>query len=158
MSAPSLDPSAVAKPVDRRARRWGTRVSGVIVLATTLGLLSAIATSCKTQAVPTEAPALGASLELASGEVILRRRGRRDDSVFEHAAAARGPLHTGVGARALVRLSDGTRVFLRDQTTVTLVEGLSLESGQAWIEAPPLERSAQSLANPHARRCLGLGQ
>jgi Ca-activated chloride channel family protein len=120
-------------------------VSGVLVLATTLGLLSAIATSCKTQAVPTEAPALGASLELASGEVVLTDAAGETTTLLSNTPLPLGAqLHTGTGARALVRLSDGTRVFLRDQTKVTLVEGLELESGQAWIEAPPLERGRKA--------------
>jgi Ca-activated chloride channel family protein len=120
-------------------------VSGVLVLATTLGLMSAIATSCRTEGPPTEAPALGASLELASGEVVLTDAAGETTTLLSNTPLPLGAqLQTGAGARALVRLSDGTRVFLRDQTTVTLVDGLSLESGQAWIEAPPLERGRKA--------------
>jgi Ca-activated chloride channel family protein len=126
-------------------RRWGTRASGVIVLASTLGLLSAIATSCRTEPVPTEAPALGASLELASGSVVLTDEAGEETTLLSNTPLPLGAkLHTGIGARALVRLSDGTRVFLRDQTKVTLVDGLQLESGQAWVEAPPLERGKKA--------------
>jgi Ca-activated chloride channel family protein len=120
-------------------------VSGVLVLATTLGLMSAIATSCRTEGPPTEAPALGASLELASGEVVLTDAAGETTTLLSNTPLPLGAqLQTGTGARALVRLSAGTRVFLRDQTTVTLVDGLSLESGQAWIEAPPLERGRKA--------------
>jgi Ca-activated chloride channel family protein len=120
-------------------------VSGVLVLATTLGLLSAIATSCRTEGVPTEAPALGASLELAAGEVVLTDESGNETTLLSNTPLPLGAkLHTGAGARALVRLSDGTRVFMRDQTSVTLFDGVQLESGQAWIEAPPLERGRKA--------------
>ena len=124
-------------------------MSGVLVLASTLALMSAIATSCKTEGVPTEAPALAASLELASGEVVLTDSAGEETTLLSNTPLPLGAkLHTGTGARALVRLSDGTRVFLRDETSVTLGDGVSLESGQAWIEAPPLERGRK--ATTHA--------
>jgi Ca-activated chloride channel family protein len=110
-----------------------------------LGLLTAVASSCQTQKVPTEAPALGASLELASGEVALVDEDGNATNLLSNTPLPIGAkLRTGTGARALIRLSDGTRVFLRDDTSVTLADGLALESGQAWVEAPPLERGRRA--------------
>lgn len=143
MSDSHFEPSPVTSK-----RRWARRGSAVIVLASTLGLLTAVATSCKTEAVPTEAPSLAASLELASGEVTLTDADGNETTLLSNTPLPLGAvLHTGSGARALVRLSDGTRVFLRDGTKVTLADGLQLDSGQAWIEAPPLEQGRRAVSH-----------
>ena len=125
----------------RRSRRT---LGSLLILATTLGLLTVVGSSCRSDKVPVAAPALGATLELASGAVMLVG----EDG--EHALLSGTPLpmdarlRTGKGARALIRLGDGTRVFLRDDTTVELGEGLALESGHAWIEAPPVEQGRRA--------------
>jgi hypothetical protein len=149
VSDPITDPSAdlqlTATP-SRSRQSWARRGSAALALATTLALLSAVATSCKTDSKPSEAPALGASLELAAGEVALLDESGTATTLLSNTPLPLGAkLRTGSGARALVRLGDGTRVFLADDTAVTLVDGLSLDEGQAWLEAPPLERGQKSV-------------
>lgn len=128
----------------RRARR-ASRIGGSLLsLASVLGLLTVVASSCRTEPLPTEAPALGASLELAAGEVVLIGDGDETLLMSNTPLPIGARLRTGEGARALVRLGDGTRVFLRDNTEVTLGDGLALESGHAWIDAPPLEQGQRA--------------
>lgn len=91
---------------------------------------------------PVTAEHLAASLELAAGEVrLLGEDGTQDSRLVSGAPlpdAAR--LQTGAGARALVRLSDGSRIFLDGDTTVEIDAGMKLVSGRLWLDAPPLER------------------
>ncbi|HEY8377208.1 MAG TPA: VIT domain-containing protein, partial [Nannocystis sp.] len=56
-------------------------------------------------------------------------------------------LSTGTGARALVRLGDGSRIFLRDGTRVTIAGGVTLHEGQLWLEAPPLEEGQKAVVH-----------
>ena len=50
---------------------------------------------------------------------------------------------TGKGARALVRTAGGAAVFLRGETVVVLEPmGLSIEKGEAWLDAPRVEGEA----------------
>jgi tetratricopeptide (TPR) repeat protein len=87
---------------------------------------------------------LGAHLELAAGEVLLVEDGSEQRLLSHTPLPVGAKLKTGAGARALVRLSDGTRLFLREGTTVGLDEGIALEQGQVWLEAPPLERGQEA--------------
>ncbi|KIG14990.1 hypothetical protein DB30_06179 [Enhygromyxa salina] len=117
----------------------------MITLASALALMTAIgSSSCKSEDVPEEAPALGATLELASGQVTLTTKAGETTLLSNTPLPIGAELRTGTGARALIRLGDGTRVFLRDDTKVTLADGLQLDSGQAWIEAPPLEQGQRA--------------
>src|SRR5690606_27806922 len=89
---------------------------------------------------PVKADKLGASLELAAGEVLLiGADGATRPLLSQTPLPVGAELHTGAGARALARLGDGTRVFLRDQSRVRIDQGVTLLEGQLWIEAPPLE-------------------
>ncbi|MFO7564177.1 MAG: VIT domain-containing protein [Enhygromyxa sp.] len=128
----------------RRARRASQIGGSLLSLAGILGLLTIVSSSCKTERVPSEAPALGASLELASGEVVLVGDEGETLLMSNMPLPIGARLRTGVGARALVRLGDGTRVFLRDDTEVTLGDALALESGHVWIDAPPLEQGQRA--------------
>ncbi|MBV1862758.1 MAG: VWA domain-containing protein, partial [Nannocystaceae bacterium] len=89
---------------------------------------------------PAATEQLAASLELAAGEVLIETDGgsRRLLSGTPLPRGAR--LRTADGARALIRLSDGARVYLDEGTTVELHEGLVLVAGRAWLDAPGLER------------------
>ncbi|HLT37456.1 MAG TPA: VIT domain-containing protein, partial [Enhygromyxa sp.] len=128
----------------KRARRVSQIGGSLLTLAGVLGLLTIVASSCKTEPVPTEAPALGASLELAAGEVVLVADDGESTLMSNTPLPIGARLRTGAGARALVRLGDGTRVFLRDDTVVTLGDALALESGHAWVDAPPLEQGQRA--------------
>ncbi|MCA9698906.1 MAG: VWA domain-containing protein, partial [Myxococcales bacterium] len=134
-------------PVELRPRRRRRAFAPLLALASALGLVAALVSSCETEPVPKEAPALGASLELASGEVVLTTDDGEQALLSNTPLPIGAQLRTATGARALVRLGDGTRVFLRDDTSVVLDDGLELVSGQAWVEAPPLERGAQGTAH-----------
>jgi tetratricopeptide (TPR) repeat protein/Mg-chelatase subunit ChlD len=125
-------------------RRKGRKLGSLLVLATTLGILTVVGSSCRTDQVPVKAPALGSSLELASGEVVLVTDAGDQMLLSGTPLPMAATLRTGKGARALIRLGDGTRVFLRDNTTVELGDGLALASGQAWIEAPPVEQGRRT--------------
>lgn len=95
---------------------------------------------------PVQAQRLGSSLELAAGEVVLE--GPTPTRLLSGTPLpADAVVRTGAGARAMIRLSDGSRVFLRDDTRVTLGAGVTLEDGQLWLEAPPLEEG--QVAVPH---------
>jgi Ca-activated chloride channel family protein len=95
---------------------------------------------------PVQAQRLGSSLELAAGEVVLE--GTAPTRLLSGTPLpADAIVRTGAGARAMIRLSDGSRVFLRDDTRVTLGAGVTLEEGQLWLEAPPLEDGQEAVAH-----------
>jgi len=67
-------------------------------------------------------------------------------------------LATGKGARALVRLSDGSAIFLRGDSQVALGRtGVELGKGEIWLDAPASERGglthklARSRSRPPTR-------
>jgi tetratricopeptide (TPR) repeat protein len=88
-------------------------------------------------------------LDLAAGEVsLLGEDGKLERRLLSGTPLPVGArLKTGDGARALVRLGDGTRVFLRDNTTVHIDDAVTLESGHLWLEAPPLESGQEARAH-----------
>lgn len=90
---------------------------------------------------PERSGSLDARLELAAGDV------KVDVGAGEYRAASgsalpmSAKLATGRGARALVRLPNGSSVFLRGDTRLELGrEAVRLISGEYWLDAPPLER------------------
>ncbi|NMB76258.1 MAG: VWA domain-containing protein [Myxococcales bacterium] len=90
---------------------------------------------------PKAAQSLLARVELAAGEV-RQDSGRGARPALSGAALAPGTrLRTGPGARALVRLSDGSAVFLRDKSEIVVApDALTLQQGEAWLDTPPTER------------------
>lgn len=92
---------------------------------------------------PVTTAQLAAKLELAAGEVLLET-GEGDDTARRVLSGTPLPegahLRTGPGARALVRLGDGARIYLDEGTAVQLRDGLVLREGRAWLDAPGLER------------------
>jgi Ca-activated chloride channel family protein len=96
---------------------------------------------------PAQAQRLGSSLELAAGEVLLERSGGTERLLSGTPLPADAIVRTGAGARAMIRLGDGSRVFLRDGTRVTLGGGVTLTEGQLWLEAPPLEEGQEAAAH-----------
>lgn len=90
---------------------------------------------------PKAAESLLARVELAAGEVrVDSGRGARP-AISGTALAPGTRLRTGPGARALVRLSDGSAVFLRDKSEIVVTpEALTLHQGEAWLDSPPAER------------------
>ena len=116
-----------------KAHRVGIRIAaGVAVL-----LIAVIALALNQRVAPVKAAAIGARLELAAGEVRVKQ-GNDSPTVGSGVPLAIGAeLQTGKGARALVRLSDGSGLLLRGDTKVKLGDaGLELLSGEAWLDAP----------------------
>ncbi|WP_437687296.1 VIT domain-containing protein [Sorangium sp. So ce176] len=97
---------------------------------------------------PAKASAIGARLELSSGDVTLTESAqddRRSTVVSGIPIPVGAELATGKGARALVRLADGSAVFLRADSEIALgAGGLSLAQGEVWLDAPPSERGELS--------------
>lgn len=96
---------------------------------------------------PAATDKLAASLELAAGEVLIESdaESRRLLSGTPLPQGAR--LRTADGARALIRLRDGARVYLDEGTTVELQDGLVLVAGRAWLDAPGLERGQSPVSH-----------
>lgn len=90
---------------------------------------------------PKHAKALEARLELAAGEVRVGYGKDFVSAVSGQALLAGARVETGPGARALARLSDGSAIFLRENSALNLEEKvLQLAHGEMWIDAPPSER------------------
>ena len=86
---------------------------------------------------------IDAEIELAAGEVLLELATGSPRLLSHTPIPAGSRVRTGEGARALIRLSDGSRAFLDAQTVVTIGDGLTLERGRVWLDAPALERGAE---------------
>ncbi len=96
---------------------------------------------------PVEAPRIGAKLELAAGEVLLVDEEGRTPLLSATPLPEGATLETGPGARALVRLGDGSRIFMRDGTRVVLGDEVALEQGELWLEVPPMGRGEQATSH-----------
>jgi tetratricopeptide (TPR) repeat protein len=111
--------------------------------AALLGLTLTLAKLMPRSTLPVAAPAIQASMTLASGEVFVDTG---------HGPARVGPgaplppasrVVTGRGARAQIRLADGTSLFVRDATELMLEgDGVRLLRGEYWLDAPPVERAS----------------
>jgi hypothetical protein len=90
---------------------------------------------------PMRASPLEARMELAAGEVTLEQQGTRTRAASGTAVLAGAKVTAGKGARALLRLSDGSALFLRGGTSIALgADGTALEMGEAWLEVPAVDR------------------
>ena len=90
---------------------------------------------------PVSAGPIGARLELATGEVKVDQGAGEQLAVSGTALLAEAKVKTGKGSRALVKLPDGSSLFLRGDSAIKLGAGtVTLESGEYWLSAPPVER------------------
>ncbi|MDI3289037.1 VIT domain-containing protein [Polyangium sp. 15x6] len=107
-----------------------------------LVLVASLVVFIKSQRVPpVRAGVVDARLELAAGEVRLVEAGKGSTVISGAPLPAGAELATGTGARALVRLSDGSSLFLRGDSTVRLQsDGAEIVAGEVWLDAPPSER------------------
>ncbi|HVK65740.1 MAG TPA: VIT domain-containing protein [Polyangium sp.] len=107
-----------------------------------LVLVASLAVFIASQRVPpVRAGVVDARLELAAGEVRLVEAGKGSTVISGAPLPAGAELATGTGARALVRLSDGSSLFLRGDSTVRLQpDGAEIVAGEVWLDAPPSER------------------
>ncbi len=99
------------------------------------------------------ARAIGARLDLASGDVTVEEAGtpgagdpaknKAQKAISGTPLAVASRVKTAAGARALIRTSDGASVFLRGDSELLLQEkGFTLERGEAWLDAPVGEGEA----------------
>jgi Ca-activated chloride channel family protein len=92
---------------------------------------------------PARARNIGARLELAAGQVLVKEAETEAQGLSGTPLATGARITTGKGARALVRTGDGAAIFLRGDTEVVLEPmGLSIEKGEAWLDAPRAEGDA----------------
>ena len=136
--APAVNASALAR---RRKLLIRASAAAAVLVASVIGL------ALSQRVPPVKAAPIGARLELASGEVTLQQGGARATVGSGIPLGVGAELATATGARALVRLSDGSAVFLRGDSDVTLGgDGLSLKQGEVWLDAPTSERGGLSHA------------
>jgi tetratricopeptide (TPR) repeat protein len=102
------------------------------------------------QPAPEIAAGIGAKLDLAAGEVVLASGDAAGKRLLSGTPLPIGAtLETKAGARALIRLADGSRIFMRDATSVELSEdtGVKVLRGEVWLESPPLDRNREPLVH-----------
>lgn len=124
------------------AKTWGlgslsVRVAiGVSVLAASV---TALVLTKKPP--PVAAQMIEARLELSAGDVTVKQGGGWVSQISGVPLAEGAEIATGKGARALVRLSDGSAVFFRGDSAAKLARGgAELQKGEVWLDAPAGER------------------
>ena len=91
--------------------------------------------------VPQRSPPLQARIELAAGGVKVDSGKGAVPVVSGAPLRVDAKISAAEGARALIRLSDGTGLFLRGGTSLELAaDGTKLESGQLWMDAAAADR------------------
>jgi Mg-chelatase subunit ChlD/tetratricopeptide (TPR) repeat protein len=115
-----------------------------LVIAALLAVLGGLWLLSKHQVAPKTSATIEARIELAAGTVNLERNGHRERANSGTPLPPDSLIETGPAARALLRLQDGSVAFVRDATKVLLENrGLSLVSGEVFINAAPAEQKAQ---------------
>lgn len=119
--------------------RRGLRMIAVAAFA---GLIGAVVVYLVTREPPPQAAsAIQARLELAAGEVWVTQGGVRVRAPSGTALMARAQVATEPGARALIQLPDGSRLFMREGSQLTLSDDrVLLEQGEYWVDAAPTDR------------------
>ncbi len=157
--APASNPSETRQPETERPRTGPKdmlKILGIFVVVGLFGVGGVFALQAWRDEPPPQATAhISAKLELAAGEVELL--GTEDGAAPRRLLSgtplpAGAKLRTAVGARALIRLSDGSRVFMRDETEIQLAldephAGITLRAGELWLETPPLDREREPLVH-----------
>jgi Ca-activated chloride channel family protein len=126
--------SASEHPHSRRGRV-------VLVVLLLVAVAAAIILIGRPKIAPARSEPLQARIELAAGEVTVAREGAPVRVASGAAVLAGARITAGKGARALLRLSDGSALFLRGGTAVELrADGTALIEGEAWLEVPAVDR------------------
>ena len=121
-----------------RVRLSAAALGNVATLSVMLFLLC-----CSDKPLPRKSASLASRIELATGNVTIKQP---EDQSWTRAIAGEVLRHgsavkVGPGDRSLIRLGDGSSVFLRHGTEVRLpASGLQLVSGEVWVDAPPQEK------------------
>lgn len=113
----------------------------LIAGAVSLGAIGVIVAIALRRPPPERALPIQARLELAAGPVDVDQGAGATRAVSGSALHDGAVVTTAKGARALVRLPDGSSLFLRDGTKVKLgTDALELAAGEYWVDAPPNDR------------------
>jgi Ca-activated chloride channel family protein len=148
-------PIAAPEPAAPPSKLLGV-LGFVAVALLTIGALFAYK-SWSDKTAPERAASIGAKLELAAGEVVLL--GGDEDRLLSGTPLPVGAkLRTGAGSRALIRLSDGSRIFLHEATSIELGEdtGVTVLAGQIWLETQPLDAKREPLQHTVGPATLAL--
>ena len=125
---------------DRLGRLFKRRLLGALLFAAVAATAVYLITR---ERAPTKAAPIEARLELVAGEVWVKVGEQEQRAVSGTALEAGAEVRTTAGARALVGLPDGSRLFLRDGSRVIVDPGtVRLEQGEYWLETPPTDRKA----------------
>jgi len=91
---------------------------------------------------PKRSASLASQIELAAGNVTVKQEGGKSERAIAGLLLRHGTeVKVGPGDRALIRMDDGSAVFLRHHTTVRLhPEGLTLLGGEVWLDTPAQDR------------------
>ncbi len=101
-----------------------------------LGLIAAyLVSGCGDPPPPDTVPPLESRVELTAGDVWLIGDGEKERLITGVMLKKDSVLKVGEGSRALIRLSTGTRAFLRGGTDVELVDGgVRMSVGELWAD------------------------
>jgi tetratricopeptide (TPR) repeat protein len=123
----------------KSARRWIQRI--VLAGLAFFLFVAVVLVIVLRKPAPVQASPIQARLELAAGEVTVDMGDGPSRAVSGTPLLANAKIATDKGARALVRLPDGSKLFLRGESSVTLAtESVSLEKGEYFLDAPPTDR------------------
>ncbi len=91
---------------------------------------------------PKLVPPLGSRMELAAGDVWLVTDSEKKRLITGAMLPEEAGISLGDGARALVRLGDGTGVFMRGGTEILIKDdSVTLKSGELWADVPADEEN-----------------
>jgi Ca-activated chloride channel homolog len=125
-------PDGVRETVRKRSLWFRVGIGVVVIAGAVTGILLG------KEAPPAHSQTIEARLELSAGDVTLKQGAEAPTVISGIPLPTGAELATGKGARALVRLSDGSAIFLRGDSQVTLgVAGIDLTRGEIWLDAPP---------------------
>jgi tetratricopeptide (TPR) repeat protein/Mg-chelatase subunit ChlD len=140
MTTPTLPVSPEVPPARASSHKTTVLVASLAALAV---IAAAIAYFVTREPPPERAGTLDARLLLVAGDVSLKEGDSRATVVSGVPLPSGAELVTGKGARALVRLSDGSSLLLRGDSDVALGgAGVSIAAGEVWLDAPPTDRRA----------------
>jgi tetratricopeptide (TPR) repeat protein len=119
------------------SQRPNYRARALLLVGVLLIVLMSLEAYFRRPSVVAATRALGARLDLVSGEVTIDEQGKSAKAISGTPLAVSSRVKTGAGARALIRTGDGTSLFLRGDTEIVLeAKSLSVERGEIWLDAP----------------------
>jgi len=114
-----------------------SRIRSILSIA----LCAALCAACD-EPPPDKVPALGARVELVSGDAWLLSGKEKTRLIGGAMLPEKAVIDVGDGSRALVRLGSGASVFFRGGARAALgAERIELERGELWADVPDDERA-----------------